>query len=405
MSAEEILAERDSLGGVRSWPHYPVGWAVAMDTPYQWVKQVASHYGGTRNGLIVHWPRGIAEQDGRRHQWHHVIDIAPTILEAADIPWPHTVDGIDQQRVDGVAMNYTFKEASAADRHRTQYFEIVGNRGIYHEGWTACAPHRAAPWDLSADMGRSFEDDRWELYDTSTDWTQARDLAEDCPDQLERLKQLFLAEASRNQALPLDDRSFAARRNAGIRSGARSMTFHPATRRLMHEVVPNVIGSSFAITARIIVPTESPAAGVICAQGGLFSGYSFYFKDGRLAFCMNVGDSAYSYVRSAEPIAGGRHEIKFSFNYDGGALGNGGDGFLSVDGMPAGDGRIQRTLLFQFPIGEDFNVGVDPMTPVTEEYPQYKNSFNGTIEWVRVDAYDRTEGDVDGGLLAEIATQ
>jgi arylsulfatase A-like enzyme len=404
MSAEEILAEADTLGGPESWPHYPVGWAVAMDTPYQWLKQVASHYGGTRNGLIVHWPDGIGERGGLRHQWHHVVDIAPTILEAAGLPAPLIVDGAEQQPIDGTPMNYSFDEPGAGDRHTTQYFEIVGNRGIYHDGWVACAVHRKTPWNLSTGEVPPFGDDEWELYDTKTDWTQARDVASEHPERLEKLKELFLIEAARNQVLPLDDRSFAARRNASERERVMSMTFHPRTRRLLHEAVPNVIGSSFSVTASIAVP-DGGATGVICAQGGRFSGYSLYCNDGVLTFCMNVGGSVYSYVRARERLTPGRHEVEFRFAYDGGGLGRGGDGSLLVDGQAVGEGRIERTLVFQFPIGEDFNVGIDPLTPVTAEYPQFDNAFDGEIEWVQIDLRDAVELTPEQALRVEMATE
>jgi arylsulfatase A-like enzyme len=405
MSAEEILAQADKLGGPETWPHYPVGWALAMDTPYAWTKQVASHYGGTRNGLVVHWPATIPDPGGLRHQWHHVIDIAPTILEAAGLPAPRFVDGVEQQRVDGTAMNYSFADADAPDRHVTQYFEIVGNRGIYHDGWVACTVHRRTPWDLSASETAQFSDDRWELYDTRSDWTQARDLAAEHPEKLERLKELFLIEAARNQVLPLDDRSFAARRNAADRGRIQSRTFHPRTRRLLHEVVPNVIGSSFTITADVTVPEEGAAGGVICAQGGRFSGYSFYCVGGVLAFCMNVGGSVLSYVRASQPLGRGRHEVQFRFAYEGGGLGKGGDGTLLVDGEVIGQGRIERTLVFQFPIGEDFNVGIDPLTPVTDEYRQFDNAFNGEVKWVRIDLGDGVEMPPERELEMELAQQ
>jgi len=403
-SAQEILAEQDKLGGPETWPHYPVGWAVAMDTPYQWVKQVASHYGGTRNAAIVSWPAGIPERGGLRHQWHHVIDIAPTILQAAGLPVPRLVDGVAQQRIDGTAMNYSFADAEAPDRRGTQYFEIIGNRGIYHDGWVACTVHNTTPWNLSASEAVPFSDDRWELYDTRSDWTQARDVAAEQPERLERLKELFLIEATRNQALPLDDRPFAARRNASDRGRIQSMTFHPGTRRLLHEAVPNVIGASFSVTADLTVPDDG-ASGVICAQGGRFSGYSLYCHEGVLSFCMNVGGSVLSHVRATEPLTSGRHEIEFRFAYDGGGLGKGGDGTLFVDHRQVGEGRIERTLVFQFPIGEDFNVSVDPLTPVTDDYPQFDNAFNGAIEWVRIDLRGGVEISPERELEIELARQ
>jgi arylsulfatase len=402
-TAEEILAESEKLGGPETWPHYPVGWAVAMDTPYQWLKQVASHYGGTRNGLIVSWPSEIAERGGLRHQWHHVTDLAPTILEAAGLPAPRFVDGVEQQAVDGIAMNYTFADAEAPDRRTKQYFEIIGNRGIYHDGWVACTAHVKTPWNLSASEAVPFSDDRWELYDTRSDWTQARDLAAEHPERLERLKELFLIEAARNQVLPLDDRPFAVRRNARERGRIDSMTFHPRTRRLLHEAVPNVIGSSFTITAEIAAPGE--ASGVICAQGGRFSGYSLYCNGAVLCFCMNVGGSVLSYVRATEPLAAGQHQIEFRFRYDGGGLGKGGDGALFVDGRQVGTGRIERTLVFQFPIGEDYNVGIDPLTPVTPEYPRFDNAFNGAIRWVRIDLGDGVAISPQQELEMELARQ
>jgi arylsulfatase len=403
VSPRDILAQADSLGGPDTWPHFPVGWALAMDTPYQWVKQVASHYGGTRNGLIVHWPERIEERGGLRHQWHHVIDVVPTILEAAGLPAPHFVDGATQQPMDGTTMSYTFGDPDAEDRRKTQYFEIGGSRGIYHDGWVACTVHRPTPWDFNSGDIPPLNADRWELYDTTSDWSQARDVAEDHPERLERLKELFLIEAARNQVLPLDDRIMSVRRNASDRGRIESMVFHGQTRGMPHDAIPNVIGSSFWLTASITVP-EGGGHGVICAQGGQFSGYSLYCKDGLLTFCQNVGGSGHSYVRGTTPLAAGRHEVAFRFSCDGG-LGAGGTGSLHVDGEQVAEGRIERTLSFMFPIGETFNVGLDPVTPVSCEYPQFGNAFNGTIDWVSLNLGDRVELGDEAIRRMEMATQ
>jgi arylsulfatase len=383
VSADDILAEADRLGGPETWPHYPAGWALAMDTPYQWMKQVASHYGGTRNGLIVHWPEGIGEPGSLRHQWHHVVDIAPTILEAAGLPAPVTVDGVAQQPIAGTAMNYSFNVGDAPDRHTTQYFEIHGSRGIYHDGWVACTPHRTAPWDFYDTSVPEFRDDRWELYDTRTDWSQSRDVAAEHPRRLEHLKELFMIEATHNQVLPLDDRPMAERVDSE-RGQIKSLTFHGRCRRVPAEAMPRVIGTSFAVTARIVVP-EAGARGVICAQGGRFSGWSLYCRDDLLTYCHNIAAKDRFYVRAAEKLTPGCHEIGFTFRYDGGGLKQGGTGTLSIDGRDVGRERIPRTVGFVFQMGEEFNVGIDPQTPVTDEYFPVANAFTGTIDWLRID--------------------
>jgi arylsulfatase A-like enzyme len=389
-TAEDILAQAEELGGPETWPHYPVGWALAMDTPYQWTKQVASHYGGTRNGLVVHWPKGIAASGQLRHQWHHVNDVVPTILASAGLPAPTIVDGATQQPMDGTPMNYSFDAPDGPDRHTTQYFEIGGSRGIYHDGWVACTVHRPTPWDLNAGVIPPLDEDVWELYDTTADWSQARDLAAEHPERLEQLKQLFLIEAARNQVLPLDDRAMAVRRNASDRGEIRSMTFHGRTRRMPHDAIPNTIGTSHTLSARVIVP-ETRATGVICAQGGRFSGYALYCTEGRLNYCHNVGNSVFSYVRACEPLTPGAHTVEYRFEYDGGGLGKGGTGSLWVDGACVGEGRIERTISFMFVIGEDFDVGLDSLTPVTDEYPIFDNAFSGEIEWLRMDLVGKGE--------------
>ncbi len=204
-TAAEIRNRLDEIGGPTSYVNYPVGWALAMDTPFQWTKQVASHFGGTRNGLVVHWPKGISDRGGVRTQWHHVIDVAPTILEAAGIPHPDRVDGIAQRPIEGTSMLYALRDGAAPDRHLTQYFEIFGNRGIFHDGWTAVTKHRS-PWDLSRTDPIPFDQDTWELYDITRDFSQATDLASEYPERLAALQELFLEQARLHQVLPLDDR-------------------------------------------------------------------------------------------------------------------------------------------------------------------------------------------------------
>ena len=269
---EFLAAHIDEFGGPKSYNHYAVGWAHAMDTPYQWTKQVASHWGGTRNGTIVHWPNGIHSKGEVRQNFHHVIDIAPTILETAGIPAPLFVHGIQQKPLEGVSMAYSFDDSTAADRHETQYFEMFVNRGIYHKGWTAVTRH-STPWVM--EPLPAFDDDVWELYDTNTDWSQSHDLSKEMPEKLHELQRLFLIEAVKYNVLPLDDRRIE-RFNADL-SGrpvlirGKSQQLFSGMGRLSENSVLNIKNKSHSVTAQIEIPARG-ANGVIIAQGGAFAG-------------------------------------------------------------------------------------------------------------------------------------
>ncbi|GAA3471936.1 arylsulfatase [Nonomuraea roseola] len=385
---ESVAAGLDKLGGPESYPHYPFGWALAMDTPYQWTKQVASHYGGTRNGLIVHWPSGIETGGGIRNQWHHVIDVVPTILEVTGLPEPYSVDGVAQRPIEGVSMRYSFADADAPERHTTQYFEMFGNRGIYHLGWTAVTRHRI-PWQPGDQKTRAFDDDVWELYDTNTDWTQARDLAEQEPGRLARLKEQFLIEAAKYQVFPLDDR-LSERFNPDIAGrpdllGDRtSMTLHAGMKQLLENTVPNVKNKSHSITAEIEVP-DGGANGVIIVQGGRFGGWALYLHEGCLTYCYNYLGKERYFLRAPEPLAAGRHVVRYEFTYDGGGVGQGGTGLLTVDDAKVADGRIEKTVPHMFSADETLDIGIDTASPVSEDYAAGDSAFTGTIAYVRID--------------------
>ena len=301
---EYLSARLDKLGGPESYNHYAVGWAHAMDTPYQWTKQVASHFGGTRNGTIVHWPNGIKAKGEIRQQFSHVIDVAPTVLEAAGLPQPLSVNGVQQHPIEGVSMLYTFNDAKAPDQHETQYFEMFGNRGIYHKGWTAVTKHRT-PWETGQVKTIAFNDDVWELYDTSKDWSQARDLAKEQPDMLHKLQQLWLIEAVKYNVLPLDDR-FAERGDSQLAgrpeliSGNRQIVFGGLT-RVPSLAMVNIANKSYAVTAEIEVPAGG-AEGVIVAVGGVTGGWSLYAKNGKLKFCYNFFGLQLTYVEGSSAM-------------------------------------------------------------------------------------------------------
>jgi arylsulfatase A-like enzyme len=394
-SPEYLSARIDQLGGTDSYNHYAVGWAHAMNTPYQWTKQVASHWGGTRNGTIVHWPKGIKGKGEIRSQFHHVIDVAPTILEAAGLPEPVSVNGVQQRPIEGVSMLYSFNDAKAVERHETQYFEMFGNRGIYHKGWTAVTKH-GTPWILVGRKTVPFDDDVWELYDTSKDWSQAKDLAKELPQKLHELQRLWLLEAGRYNVLPLDDDP-AHRFNP--ETAGRPMLIKGKTQllfggmgRLSENCVINIKNKSHSVTAEIVVP-QGGAEGVIIAQGANIGGWSLYAKDGKLKYCYNLGGVQHFYVEGDSAIPQGEHQVRMEFAYSNGGLGKGGKVNLYTDGKKVGEGDIPATLPMVFSADDGCDVGEDSGAPVSEDYGPHGNSFNGRIKGVQLDISD--EGSAD----------
>ncbi|WP_136708992.1 arylsulfatase [Agromyces sp. H66] len=385
-TTEYLRDNMDKLGTPAAYNHYAVGWAHAMCTPYQWTKQVASHWGGTRNGTIVHWPKGIRGRGENRSQFCHVIDIAPTVLEVADLPEPTFVNGVQQKPYEGVSMRYSFDDEDAVEQHQTQYFEIIGNRGVYHRGWTAVTKHRT-PWETGAIETVPFDDDVWELY-AAEDWTQAHDLSAQMPDKLHALQRLWLIEAVKHNVVPLDDR-LAERFNADIAGrpqlihGNRQL-FFGGMQGLNFGVVLPVYNKSHAITAEVIVP-ESGAKGVIFAQGGIPGGFSLYAKDGRLTYCYNFCGIEHHFVQGVQALPAGKHQVRMEFTYDGGGIAKGGNVSLFVDGDRVGEGRLERTEPFAFSADETVDVGMERGSPVSPHYGPKDNAFNGTINWVELD--------------------
>jgi arylsulfatase len=383
----EFLAARlDKFGGPESYNHYAVGWAHAMNTPYQWTKQVASHYGGTRNGTIVRWPKGIKAKGELRTQFHHVIDVAPTILEAAGLPQPIFVDGVQQQPIQGVSMLYSFNDPKAAERRETQYFEMFGNRGIYHKGWTAVTRHKT-PWLLVGEKTPAFDDDLWELYDTNKDWTQAHDLSKQMPEKLHELQRLWLIEATRYNVLPLDDQigKLMNPDTAGrpILIKGTSQILFPGMGRLSENAVLSIKNKSHSVTAEIDVP-PSGAEGVIIAQGANIGGWSLYCKGGRLKYCYNFLGIRYFYAESANAVPPGTHQVRAEFRYAGGGLGKGGTVTLFVDGKKVGEGQVAATAAMVFSADDGLDVGEDSGAPVSPDYGPRNNAFTGRVRGVQL---------------------
>jgi arylsulfatase len=387
LETPDFMSERiDLFGGPEAYNHYAVGWAHAMDTPYQWTKQVASHFGGTRNGTIVRWPAGIDARGEVRSQFHHVIDIVPTILDVAGLPAPVFVDGVQQKPLEGVSMTYSFNDPDAAERHETQYFEMFGNRGIYHKGWTAVTKHRT-PWETGPDVVTpAFDDDVWELYDTTTDWTQAHDVSSQHPDKLHELQRLWLIEAVKYDVVPLDDR-FATRAlpemsgRPALVTGRKQLLFG-GMGRLTESSVLSMKNTSFSMTAEIVVP-ETGAEGVIVAQGGVTGGMSLYLKDGRPKFCYNFFGLERYYAEGSQKVTPGTHQVRMEFTYDGGGIGKGGISRLFIDGVDIGSGRIEQTEAFLFSADETCDVGDEFGSPVTTDYNV--TTFTGEVNWVELE--------------------
>jgi arylsulfatase len=383
---EFLMNKIDEFGGPNAYNHYAVGWAHAMNTPFQWTKQVASHFGGTRNPMIVHWPNGIKAKDEIRSQFCHVIDIAPTILEAAGLPAPTIVNSVQQAPLEGASALYTFNDAKAAERRETQYFEMFCNRGIYHKGWTAVTRH-SVPFDMTVAMP-AFADDVWELYDTTKDWSQSLDLSKTMPEKLHQLQQLFMIEAAKYSVFPLDDRR-AERFNADLAGRpqlikGKTQMLYGGMGRLTENSILVTKNKSYSVTAEVEVP-KAGAEGVIIAQGGNTNGWSLYAKDGKLKHCYNfLGVSLY-FAESSQPIPAGRHQVRMEFKYDGGGLAKGGTVSLFVDGKKDGEGRIDRTVPMIFSGDETCDIGKEGGSPVSPDYGPSGNEFSGKVNWVQID--------------------
>jgi len=385
--ADQMMEHIDDWGGPTTFPHFAIGWAWAGNTPFQWTKQVASHFGGTRNGMVLHWPKGIKNAGGAiRSQFHHVIDVAPTVLEAAKIPQPKTVNGVTQRPMDGVSMLYSTTDAKAADRRTTQYFEMFGNRGIYHDGWVACTRH-SIPW-LMVPLP-AVKDDVWELYHVAEDFSQSNNLANKNPEKLKELQALFLKEAERNNVLPIDDRR-SERFNPVIAGrpdllgGRKSLTVYPGMVGMMENAFINVKGVHHTVTAEVELKDAS-TNGVIIAQAGYFGGWVLYMKDSKPRYEYNWFAIERTNFGGESALSPGKHTIAFEFIPDSAKPGAGGKATLSVDGSKVAEARIPKTQPFAFSADEGADVGLDAETNVSPDYKQFMNSFTGIIHSVTVE--------------------
>ena len=384
---EFLMSKIDQFGSYDSYNHYSVGWAHAMNTPYQWTKQVASHWGGTRNGTIVHWPKGIEAKGETRQQFSHVIDIAPTVLEAAGLPHPTFVNGVQQKPIEGTSMVYSFNDEDAPEQHETQYFEMFGNRGIYHKGWTAVTKHKT-PWELVGGSMLALDDDVWELYNTNEDWTQANDLSQEMPDLLHKLQRLWLIEAVRYNVLPIDDRS-GERFNPELAGRPElitgdSQTLFPGMVRLTEHALINTKNKSWSATAEITVP-ESGVNGTIIAQGGNFGGWALYANENKLKYAYNLLGLQMFIIESPDTLPSGLIQVQMDFKYDGGGLGKGGTASLYVNGEKVSDGRVENTHPMIFSADSTASVGEKAGAPICDDFSRTgKNAFSGKISWVHI---------------------
>ena len=390
-TTEEQLAHLDDWGGPSTYAHMSVGWAIAFDAPFAFTKQVAGDFGGTRNGTVIHWPAGIKAKGEVREQFTHVIDVVPTILEVTGIPEPTVVDGIPQIPIQGTSMVYSFDNKSAPERHTTQYFEIVGNRGLYQNGWLARATVKL-PWE-KAKMNSVAADDGWELYNTFEDFSLTDNLAAQYPERLEAMKATFMEEAIANQVLPLDDRllerllpSVAGRPT--MMGNRTQLDLYPGAWDLVEDAILSVKNVSSSISASVSIDENTQADGVIIAQGSRFGGWSFYIEDGYPAYTYNNLGELVTF-KSIEPLAAGDSEVRFEIDYDGGGAGKGATTALRVNGERVAGGRLEKTVPARFSIDEGTDVGMDRGSPVIQRQLNDRrfSPFNGTINKVRLEIY------------------
>ena len=381
----EQLKFYDAWGSPETTPHMSVAWSWALDTPFKWTKQVASHFGGTRQGMVIAWPNGIKDAGGIRHQFHHVIDVVPTILEVTGIPAPKMVNGIAQKPIEGVSMAYTFDKANAdaASKRDTQYFEMFANRGIYHKGWYACTTPPAPPWLMGLTKLPPVGDYKWELYNIAEDYSQYNDLADEQPDKLRELQELFVVQAAKHDVFPLDNAilpRILAPKPSYI-AGRTEFTYTGTLTGMPNSNAPNILAKSFTITADIEVP-EDGGDGMIVTDGGRFGGYGLYLLKGKPIFTFNL--LALERVRweGDEVLAPGKHSLEFDFTYDGPGMAKGGSGVLKVDGKDVATKSLPHTIPAILTIDETLDIGSDTRTPVDDADYQVPFPFTGTVEKV-----------------------
>jgi len=379
----EILKHIDEWGGPSTYPHFAAGWAVALDAPFSWTKQVASDFGGTRNGLVVHWPNGIKSKDQIRTQFTHAIDIAPTVFEACKVPSPTMVNGIQQDPIEGTSFMYSFDDPNAKEKHTTQYFEMFGNRAMYSDGWYARTIHRAA-WNPKPYT--TLEEDKWELYNSNEDFSLAVDVSSQNPEKLKELQALFMTEAEKFHVLPIDDRLLIrtdakAVGRPTVMGDRKSIIYGEGMKGMGVDIFISTRNTSYTITADVDVAANG--SGVIVAQGGRFGGFSFYLKNGKPGFTYNyLGLQSYT-VSSSQALKPGKHTIVYDFKYDGGGPGKGGIGTITVDGAQTGEARIEKTQPGIFSVDDLADVGTDDGTPVTNYGGSAK--FKGNLDKVKIE--------------------
>jgi arylsulfatase len=386
--ADQLKYFYDAWGSEQTYPHMNVAWTWAFDTPFKWTKQVASHFGGTRQGLAIAWPGHIKDAGGIRTQFHHVIDIVPTILEVTGIPAPVMIDGIAQRPIEGVSMAYTFDKANASlpSRHNTQYFEMVALRAIYHDGWVAATTPYRAPWDITASTPSDpINGVKWELYNIGEDWTESNDLAASNPDKLRDLQQLFWVEAQKYQVLPLDASALQrlmTQRPSAV-AGRTEFTYRSAVSGIPTNSAPSVLDKSYTITAEVEIP-NSGAEGMLVTQGGRFCGYGLYILKGKPVFTWNLLDLKRVRWEGAEALSPGKHTVTFDFKSDGPGLGKGGLGLLLVDGKQVASQQMEHSVPLTLQWDETFDVGMDTGTPVDDKDYQVPFAFTGKLDKVTV---------------------
>jgi arylsulfatase len=379
----DMLKHYDEWGSESTYPHFAAGWAVAMDAPFSYTKQVASDFGGTRNGMVIQWPAGIKAKGEIRSQFGHVIDIAPTVYEVAKIPAPTTVNGIKQDPIEGTSLAYTFDNVNAPEQHKVQYFEMFGNRGVYQDGWLARTIHRPA-W-MQKPLN-TLQEDKWELFNSNEDFSLANDLAAKNPDKLKEMQALFMAEAEKYHALPIDDRVLE-RTNAElmgrptVMGNRTSVTYGEGMKGMGVDIFIDLRSKGYTITTEIAV--DAKGNGVIVCQGGRFGGLSLYLKDGKPAFSYNYLGLESTHIIANQPLKPGNYKLVYDFKYDGGGMGKGGVGTIFVNDKMVVEKRIEKTQPGIFSVDDLADIGVDDGTHVADYGPSSR--FNGKIEYVTIE--------------------